>query len=116
MPQVPDPMAGRDIAPFIKYFTEMVMTEVYNDMLFVTEKDENVWWYDGERVAFRSPNYGKVLRAMLSQPALTLADIQEELGINMSAIQKLIAQLTDKKYIERGEKDGSWRVFITPST
>ena len=106
----------KDIAPFMKHFTEMVMTEVYNDVLFVTEKDENVWWYDGERVAFRSPNYGKVLRAMLSQPTLTLADIQEELGINMSAIQKLIAQLTEKKYIERGEKDGSWRVFITPST
>lgn len=106
----------KDIAPFMKYFTEMVMTEVYNDVLFATEKDENVWWYDGERVAFRSPNYGKVLRAMLSQPTLTLADIQEELGINMSAIQKLIAQLIDKKYIERGEKDGSWRVFITPST
>lgn len=28
---------------------------------------------------------------------------------------QLINQLTEKKYVERGEKDGSWRVFITPS-
>ena len=23
------------------------------------------------------------------------------------------AQLIEKKYVERGEKDGSWRVFVT---
>lgn len=107
--------ALKDIRPFLKYFTELVMTEVYNDVLFVTEHDADIWWYDGERVAFRSPNYSKVLNAMLSQPTLTLSDMQEETGINMSAIQKLIAQLTEKKYVERGEKDSSWRVFITPS-
>ena len=105
----------RDIGPFLKYFTELVMTEIYNDVLFVTEHDEHVWWYDGERVAFRSPNHAKILYAMLSHPTLTLADIHQETGINMSAIQKLVAGLIDKKYVERGEKDGSWRVFITPS-
>ena len=105
----------RDIGPFLKYFTELVMTEIYNDVLFVTEHDEHVWWYDGERVAFRSPNYAKILYAMLSHPTLTLADIHQETGINMSAIQKLVAGLIDKKYVERGGKDGSWRVFITPS-
>lgn len=105
----------KDIHPFLKYFTELVMHEVYNDVLFVTEHDENVWWYDGERVAFRSENYGKVLHAMLRYPSLTLSDMQEETGINKSAIQKLIAQLIDKNYVERGERDGSWRVFITPS-
>ncbi len=105
----------KDIKPFMKYFTELVMTEVYNDVLFVTERNENIWWYDGERIAFRSPNYGKILNAMLSQPTLSLSDMQSALGINRSAIQKLIAQLTEKKYVERGDKEGSWRVFITPS-
>ena len=28
-------------------------------------------------------------------------------------IQKLLDQLLQKKYVERGEKDGSWRVFVT---
>ena len=105
----------KDIKPFIKYFTELVMTEVHNDVLFITERNENIWWYDGERVVFRSPNYSKILNAMLSQPTLSLSDMQSALGINRSAVQKLIAQLTEKKYVERGEKDGSWRVYITPS-
>ena len=104
----------KGIKPFMKYFTELVMTEVYNDVLFITERNENIWWYDGERIVFRSPNYSKILNAMLSQPALSLSDLQSALGINRSAVQKLIAQLTAKKYVERGEKDGSWRVFITP--
>ena len=29
----------RDIKPFLKYFSEVVMTEVYNDVLFITEHD-----------------------------------------------------------------------------
>lgn len=34
-------------------------------------------------------------------------------GISIAAIQKLLDQLIQKKYVERGEKDGSWRVFVT---
>jgi DNA-binding IclR family transcriptional regulator len=34
-------------------------------------------------------------------------------GISVAAVQKLLAQLIEKKYVERGEKDGSWRVFVT---
>jgi DNA-binding IclR family transcriptional regulator len=52
---------------------------------------------------------------MMTEPVLTLEYIQQELGINMSAIKKLVNQLLDKHYIERGSTDGSWRVFITPS-
>ena len=103
----------RDIKPFIKYFNELVATEVYNDVLFVSERDENVWWYDGERIQFRTPNYSKILNAMQSQPTLTLADMKEVTGISVAAIQKLLDQLLAKKYVERGEKDGSWRVYVT---
>ena len=34
-------------------------------------------------------------------------------GVSVAAVQKLMGQLIDKKYVERGEKDGSWRVFVT---
>ena len=103
----------KDIRPFLKYFNALVATEVYNDVLFVSERNENVWWYDGERIAFRTPNYTKILNAMRTQPILTLADMKEETGISVTAIQKLLDQLISKKYVERGEKDGSWRVFVT---
>ena len=103
----------KDIRPFLKYFNDLVATEVYNDVLFVSERNENVWWYDGERIAFRTPNYTKILNAMRTQPTLTLADMKEETGISVTAIQKLLVQLISNKYVERGEKDGSWRVFVT---
>ncbi len=105
----------KDIKPFMKYFNGLVATEVYNNVLFLSERDENVWWYDGERIAFRTPNYVKLLNIMQSQPTLTLAEMQEETGINRSAIQKLLEKLIKKNYVERSVIDGSWRVFITPS-
>lgn len=103
----------KDIRPFLKYFNEVVATEMYNDVLFVSEKNENVWWYDGQRIAFRTPNYTKILNAMRTQPTLTLEDMKKETGISITAIQKLLNQLISKKYVERGYKEGSWRVFLT---
>ena len=103
----------KEIRPFMKYFNNLVATEVYNDVLFVSEKDENVWWYDGERITFRTPNYTKILHAMQTYPTLTLADMKEETGISITAIQKLLDQLISKKYVERSERDGGWRVFVT---
>lgn len=103
----------RNIRPFLKYFNDLVATEVYNDVLFVSEKNENVWWYDGERIVFRSPNYTKILNAMRTYPTLTLADMREITCISIAAIQKLLDRLIQKKYVERGEKGSSWRVFVT---
>lgn len=105
----------QDIRPFMQYFRGLVAREVYTDVCFLTEHDERLWWYDGERVEFRSPNYSKLLMLMMSEPVLTLESIQKQMGINMSAVKKLINQLLDKHYIERGSGEGTWRVFITPS-
>lgn len=102
-----------EIRPFLKYFNGLVATEVYKDVLFLSEKKENVWWYDGEQIVFRTPNYAKILNAMRTYPSLTLAELQEETGINKSALQKLVNNLTIKKYVERGATEGSWRVFVT---
>ena len=102
----------REIRPFLKFFNELVATEVYHDVLFVSERNENVWWYDGERIVFRTPNYTKILNAMRTQPTLTLNDLKEETGISITAIQKLLDQLLAKNYVARGEREGSWRVFL----
>ena len=69
---------------------------------------------DGERIAFRTPSYGKILQELRREPKATLAYLQEEIGINRSALQKLLQTLLDKHYVER-DADGLWRVFITPS-
>ena len=103
------------ISPFLQYFKKLVANEVYTNVCFLTEHNENLWWYDGEKVEFRSPNYSRLLMLMMSEPILTIDYMQQKLGINSSAIKKLINQLIDKHYIERGTSDGTWRVFITPS-
>ena len=102
------------IRPFSKYFTSLVTEEIYNDVRFVTEPDENAWWYDGQRIEFRTPNYAKILRIMQSQPSVTIDGLKEELGINKSAVQRLLGSLKEKHYIE-SSGDGGWRVLITPS-
>ena len=105
----------QEIGPFLKYFRGLVAREMYTDVCFLTESNDLLWWYDGERVEFRSANYPMLLRLMLSEPVLTLADMQSKMGINMSAVKKLVNQLLQKHYVERGSIEGSWRVFITPS-
>ena len=103
------------IKPFLLYFRNLVAHEIYTNVLFLTERNEKLWWYDGQQIVFRSINYTHIIKLMMTEPVLTLDEIQKRLSINMSAIKKLINQLLDKHYIERGTTDGSWRVFITPS-
>ncbi len=102
-----------EIRPFMKYFNELVAKEIYNDVLFISERNDNIWWYDGEQIKFRTPNYTKILNAMQTHPALTLADMQKVAGISLTAVQKLLDQLISKNYVERNKNDGSWRVFLT---
>lgn len=90
-----------------EYFNALVATEVYNDVLFVSERNENVWWYDGERIVFRTPNYSKILNAMRTQPTLTLADMKEETGISGTAIQKLLDQLISKSMWSEARRKGA---------
>ena len=104
----------QDITPFVQYFHGIVANEIYHDYLFLTRRDENIWWYDGEMIEFRTPNYAKMLRLMQTHPALTLEDIKDSLGISIVAIRKLAGQLLDKGYVQRDDS-GLWRVFIMPS-
>lgn len=103
----------KDIRPFLKYLNDLAAREIYNDVLFLKQNDENVWWYNGERITFRTPNYTKLLYAMQTQPTLTLSDMKEITHISLTAIQKLLDHLITKNYVQRADKDGSWRVFLT---
>ena len=104
----------RKIKPFLKYMSDLIAHEIENDVLFLTERNANVWWYDGERIVFRTPTYNKILEILMTEPVVTLSLLQESVGINRSALQKMMKNLQDKNYIEK-EDDGRWRVFITPS-
>ena len=39
----------KQIGSFLRYFEKLVAKEIQTNIDFVTRKDEDVWWYDGER-------------------------------------------------------------------
>ena len=102
------------IKPFQKYMIDLITHEIEMDTLFVTEKSEDLWWYDGQRIKFRTPTYGKILRELQSDAHPTYASLQEATGVNRSALQKMMQSMTEQGYIARDD-EGGWRVFITPS-
>lgn len=105
----------RDIQQFLTYFTNLFVEEVSYNIRFLTERGDKVWWFDGERVVFRAESTSKILNLMYSTPEITIAKLSELVGINMAAVNKQIKQLVTKGYVQRSEKDGSWRLIITPS-
>ena len=105
----------REARKFVNWFKKMVTEEVQNDIDFIQSKDANIWWYDGQRILFRSPNSGRILNLLMTEPGITIAALAQEIGINTSAIQKHLKSMSEKGYIARREKDGEWDVFIIPS-
>ena len=110
--------AGLEAArPFVDYFTALLCREIEDNMSFISEKDENVWWFNGEFVKFRSENTVRILNVLTENPSVTVRALVEIVGINKSAIQKQLKSLQDKEYIVRtnGNK-GVWHVAIVCTT
>ena len=47
---------------------------------------------------------GRIARLMRDNPGITYAQLTTDLGINTSAVQKLVKRMTDNGYIARLEK------------
>ena len=48
---------------------------------------ENVWWYDGSKVMFRSESSNKFLHAMQENPYITTEELSKEAGIVIAAVK-----------------------------
>jgi len=104
----------RDIQQFLTYFTNLFVEEVTYNIRFLSERGAGVWWFDGERVKFRSDTTSKILNLLYAHPDATIANMSEHVGVNVAAINKQIKQLASKGYIQRAQ-NGDWRLVITPS-
>ena len=102
----------KQIGKFLKYFERLVAKEIQADIDFVSRKDEDVWWYDGEIISTRSKNTARILRLMRENPSITYMGLTSALGINTSAVQKLIKRMEENGYIDRHD-NGLWRVVAT---
>lgn len=116
----PEPSAGahaplKQIAPFVKYFRQLVETELRYNIDFATASSPNVWWYDGQKIVFRSPSSAAILNVISENPDITAEKIAEKIGIGPRAVKKQLSAMTDKGYIQRRDADKSWYVFASQS-
>lgn len=104
------------IKPFAKYMKDVLTTEISQNIAFIQNRKEQVWWYNGSLVSFRSPNTPKILRLLSENPRMTIADLSKSLGINPSAVQKQLNTLSEKGYIIREGTPKEWHVIILSTT
>jgi len=102
----------KQIEVFKKYFESLVTREIQTDIDFVTRKDEDLWWYDGEIINGRSRNTARLLRLMRENPYITYSEMTSSLGINTSAVQKLVKRMSENGYIAHHD-NGAWHVIAT---
>lgn len=81
---------------------------------FATEKNPEVWWYDGMRVMFRAASTSVILHTMRYDDRMSQAELAEHAGVSASAVSRQVAQLTAKGYIRQTE-EGRWHVLVCPS-
>lgn len=102
------------IASFFAFFRKTLCEELSCDIGIVKNSDVDTWWYDGQRIVFRSDRGELLLSLMKERPYITYSDLAEALSINRSAVQKQIDAFRRKGYLER-RSDGSWHVLALNS-
>lgn len=116
IPSVGAHAALEDIIPFYTYMERAAAFDIETNIAFLHDKAENIWWHNGEKVTFRSPNTSKILRTLMVEPSTTINELTSQLGINRSAVQKQLDLLEKKGYILRSfTADSKWYLAITPS-
>jgi Fic family protein len=103
-------------ADFVEYIKDLFVAEVNQNILYLTEDAQRIWWYDGELVKFRSANTSKLLQYLNSHQRATFAEMATYLNINVSAVQKQLKSLSDKGYIVKETNPKRWRVIIVSTT
>ena len=102
------------ITSFLAFFRQTVCEEMQCEIDIVRNADKDTWWYDGQRINFRSENGGRLLALLRDKPFITFSEMAELLSVNRSAVQKQIEGFRKKGYLDRRD-DGSWHVLAMNS-
>lgn len=103
------------IKRFLRFFKIIVGEELKYNIDFISETSDKVWWYDGRKIAFRSPSSSLILNAINENPDITIGSIAEKAGIAPRAVQNQLRKMEENGYIQRNENDGGWYVFASTS-
>ena len=102
------------ITSFLAFFRKTICEELMCDIGIVKNSDVDTWWYDGQRIIFRSEKGPLLLNLMRNNPNITYSEMAESLSINRSAVQKQIDNFRKKGYLER-RNDGRWHILAINS-
>ena len=116
----PNPSDGanasmKGIVPFLKYFRTLVAEELKYNIDFAVETSPDVFWYDGNKIKFRSHSSALILNIIAENPIITIDEIAMKIGIVPRAVKKQLSGMVEKGYLQRNETDGSWRIFASQS-
>ena len=105
------------VKPFADYLSKVLADDMRTDIAIIKDKDESIWWFNGELVQFKNKNTIKILNALSENSRLSVRALSSMLGINKSAIQRQMKILTDNGYLVRvGGRSGHWHVVIVCTT
>lgn len=104
------------IKSLVDYMEKVLQSEILQNISFIEGNASQIWWYDGELVSFRSPRTPVLLQMLQKNPKSTIAELATGLGINTSAVQKQLSNLSSKGYIVREDNPKRWHVIIMPTT
>ena len=102
------------ITSFLAFFRQTVCEEMQCEIDIIRNADKDTWWYDGQRINFRSENGGRLLALLRGKPFVTFSEMAEQLSVNRSAVQKQIEGFRKKGYLDRRDDD-SWHVLAMNS-
>lgn len=116
----PTPSEGADAslrqaAKFVRYFKKLVASELKYNIDFISETSPKIWWYDGQKISFRSASSPILMSAIDENPDITIEELSKKASISISAVKRQLRKWVDNGYIKRNPTDGSWHVFATQS-
>lgn len=99
---------------FVNYITKQVEQTLEDDMNFLQEKEDAVWWFDGEFVTFKNESTIQLLKLLTDNPKMSVRSLAQTLGISKSAVQKQLKLLQEKGYILKTTNNNTsgWSVSI----
>lgn len=103
---------------FVNYIIKQVEQTLDDDINFLQEKEDAVWWFDGEFVKFNNDTTIQLLKYLVDHPQATVKELAQVLSINKSAVQKQLETLQRKGYVTRvgTRKEGKRIVNLVSTT
>lgn len=103
---------------FVNYITKQVEQTLEDDINFLQEKEDAVWWFDGEFVKIKNETTIQLIKLIINNPSITIPEMAKALSINPSAVQRQLKYLQDNGYMERtgANKKGERKILLVSTT